>query len=69
MKENFSKLGLEDNEIEKLIKKIKQEQIYAQAPEALGGISEKIQYYCYINEDRGHLYNWLLNPENKFLHL
>lgn len=66
MKENFSKLGLEDNEIEKLIKEIKQEQIYAQAPEALGGISEKIQYYCYINEDRGHLYNWLLNPENKF---
>ena len=67
MQDNFSKVqGITDKEIQKAIKDVKKVQIYAQAPEALGGISEKIQYYCYINEDRGHLYNWILNPENKF---
>lgn len=67
MQENLSKIkGVDNEEIDKIIKEVKEAQIYAQAPEALGGISEKIQYYCYINEDRGHLYNWILNPENKF---
>ena len=67
MQENFSKIkGINEEEIKRAIKEVQNAQIYAQAPEALGGISEKIQYYCYINEDRGHLYNWILNPENKF---
>jgi len=67
IQENLSKIqGITQDEITKLTKEIQSSQIYAQAPEALGGISEKIQYYCYINEDRGHLYNWILNPENKF---
>ena len=67
MKTNLSKVaGITSDEITKAINEVKAAQIYAQAPEALGGISEKIQYYCYINEERGHLYNWILNPENKF---
>ena len=67
MQTNFSKItGITSDEIANAIKEVKSAQIYAQAPEALGGISEKIQYYCYINEERGHLYNWILNPENKF---
>ena len=32
----------------------------------MGGIPKKVQYYCYIDEPRGHFYNWILNPENKF---
>lgn len=67
MRENFSKIkDISQEEIEEAIKDVAKSQIYAQAPEAMGGISEKIQYYCYINEERGHLYNWILNPENKF---
>lgn len=67
MKEYFSKIAdITEDEINKNVSKIKKEQIYAQAPEALGGVSEKIQYYCYVNEERGHLYNWILNPENKW---
>lgn len=67
MNDNLSRInGITPDEIKKVINEVKEAQIYAQAPEALGGISEKIQYYCYINEDRGHLYNWILNPENKF---
>lgn len=67
MQTNLSKIeGITQDEIADVIKNVKTAQIYAQAPEALGGVSEKIQYYCYINEERGHLYNWILNPENKF---
>ncbi len=67
IKSNFEKIkDITTEEIEKATHEIKQAQIYANAPEALGGITEKIQYYCYINEERGHLYNWVLNPENKF---
>lgn len=40
--------------------------IFSDAPTALGGIPKKVQYYCYIDENRGHLYNWIINPENKF---
>ncbi len=67
IKDNLSKIkGITQQEISNAVQEIKKAQIYAQAPEAIGGISEKIQYYCYINEERGHLYNWILNPENKF---
>lgn len=67
MRGNLSKINnITSDEIENAVKDIKKAQIYVAAPEALGGISEKIQYYCYIDEERGHLYNWILNPENKF---
>ena len=60
MHTNLSKInGITPDEIAAAIKDIKSAQIYAQAPEALGGVAEKIQYYCYINEERGHLYNWI----------
>ncbi len=67
IEENFSKIqGITPEEINKAKKDILSTQIYAQAPEALGGVSNKIQYYCYINEERGHLYNWILHPDNPF---
>ena len=60
--------GVSDEEAKSIIEKLKfeHEHMFAQAPEALGGVAEKIQYYCYINEERGHLYNWVLNPENEW---
>ncbi len=60
--------GVTSEEAKSIIDKLKYEHdhMFAQAPEALGGVAEKIQYYCYINEERGHLYNWVLNPENKW---
>ena len=67
IEEKLSKIpNITKDEIANAVKDITTAQIYVQPPEALGGISGKIQYYCYINEERGHLYNWILNPENKF---
>ncbi len=40
--------------------------IYGDAPETLGGKVGEIQYYCYLDETRGHVYNWIMNPENPF---
>ncbi len=62
------KYGLSSQETSSIIAAVEESKktIFADAPTALGGIPKKIQYYCYIDENRGHLYNWILNPENKF---
>ena len=62
------KYNLSETEIQNIIKETEESKktIFADAPTALGGIPKKIQYYCYIDEPRGHLYNWILHPDNKF---
>lgn len=67
IKETLSKLNMQDAEINRIIDSVSSKNnVFSNAPTALGGIPEKIQYYCYLDEDRGHLYNWVINPENKF---
>ncbi len=68
IREVAAKYNLPEKEIQGMIDTVEQAKktIFADAPLALGGIPKKIQYYCYIDEDRGHLYNWILNPKNKF---
>ena len=68
IREIGKKYNLADGEIQSIISQVEEstKTIFADAPTALGGIPKKVQYYCYIDENRGHLYNWILNPENKF---
>lgn len=68
IEKTFNGLGLKKPEIDALTQEIseKAKTLFADAPTALGGIPQKIQYYCYMDEDRGHLYNYIINPENKF---
>ena len=68
IKEVGQKYNLSEGEIQKIISSVEETKktIFADAPTALGGIPQKIQYYCYLDENRGHLYNWILHPENKF---
>ncbi len=68
IKEIGRKYNMSADEVKGLIEKVEEgtKTKFADAPTALGGIPKKIQYYCYIDENRGHLYNWILNPENKF---
>ncbi|MDD3238164.1 MAG: hypothetical protein PHV37_08730 [Candidatus Gastranaerophilales bacterium] len=65
----LSKVGATEDEIKSVIENVSRakKSIFADAPIALGGITKKIQYYCYLDEDRGHLYNWIMNPDNKFM--
>ncbi len=46
---------------------LKNKSIFANASSGLSGDPGLISYYSYLNEPRGHLYNWVINPENKFL--
>ena len=68
VKEIGEKYNLSADEIQKMIDSVAESKktIFSDAPTALGGIPKKIQYYCYLDENKGHLYNWILNPENKF---
>lgn len=68
VKETAKKYNLADDVVNGIIASVEETKktIFADAPTALGGIPKKIQYYCYIDENRGHLYNWILNPKNKF---
>ena len=68
VKEIGEKYNLSDKEIQNIIDSVTEAKktIFADAPASLGGIPQKVQYYCYLDENRGHLYNWILNPENKF---
>ncbi len=68
IKEVLRKMNVAEDEIQNVIQSVERskKEIFADAPTALGGIPKKIQYYCYLDEDRGHLYNWATHPENKF---
>lgn len=68
VKDTLNKMNVPEEEIQKVISNVEKtkKSIYADAPETYAGITEKIQYYCYLDEDRGHLYNALMNPDNKF---
>ena len=68
IKKTLGKTNLSSDQVNGIIQSVEKESksLFTNAPTALGGIPEKIQYYCYIDEDRGHLYNWILHPENKF---
>ncbi len=68
----FSNLRKTCTEMDKFAKDtveegIKQGKIFSDASSGLSGDAGLISYYSYLNEPRGHLYNWILNPENTFL--
>ena len=67
IRENAARIQeISEDEINSLVKEVNDAHTYSNADKAMYGTAGKIQYYCYINEERGHLYNWILNPENKF---
>lgn len=67
MEEYLNKVkGIKEEEIQAVLDEIEEERIFVPPPEAMAGVAKKIQYYCFMDENTGHLYNWILNPENKF---
>lgn len=67
-KEKLVQMGVPDEKMKEIIARIerKSKSIYTEPPKEYAGITSKIQYYCYLDDDRGHLYNWIMNPENPF---
>lgn len=71
-KYTFSNIKKTNTQMEKYAKDmvdegLKKGKIFSDASNGLSGDAGLISFYSYLNEPRGHLYNWVLNPENKFL--
>ncbi len=65
VKEILTKAGLSTKEIEDFTNELekKYSKVFVDAPSALGG-RLGIQYYSYIDDVQGHLYNWIMNINN-----
>ena len=64
VKEKLAGAGFSQKDIAEFIVKLeKRYRVFVDAPEALGG-KQGIQYYSYIDDVQGHLYNWLMNCGN-----
>ncbi len=64
VREKLTKAGLNSDEINSFIAGLeKRYKVFVEAPEALGG-KQGIQYYSYIDDVQGHLYNWIMNYNN-----
>lgn len=68
-KDCAQKIGLKGKELEDFANTVAADvdTIWGNAPTGMSTESGKSFFYCYINEARGHLYNWLVHSENKFL--
>ena len=65
VKDILTKAGLSSKEINDFTNELekKYSKVFVDAPSALGG-RLGIQYYSYIDDVQGHLYNWIMNINN-----
>lgn len=63
------KAGFSEKEAEEIASSVSSsvENIWGNAPTGMSTESGKSFFYCYLNEARGHLYNWLIHSDNVFL--
>lgn len=68
-KECAQKAGFGEMEVNEIIQTVSSnvENIWGNAPTGMSTESGKAFFYCYLNETRGHLYNWLIHNNNPFL--
>ena len=61
--------GFNSDEVSDIVNKVANnvENIWGNAPTGMSTESGKSFFYCYLNETRGHLYNWLLHKNNPYL--
>ena len=68
-KECAQKAGFDLDKAEEIASSVANsvENIWGNAPTGMSTESGKSFFYCYLNETRGHLYNWLIHNNNPFL--
>lgn len=68
-KECAQKAGFGEMEVNEIIQTVSSnvENIWGNAPTGMSTENGKAFFYCYLNETRGHLYNWLIHNNNPFL--
>ena len=68
-KECAQKAGFGEMEVNEIVHTVSNnvENIWGNAPTGMSTENGKAFFYCYLNETRGHLYNWLIHNDNPFL--
>lgn len=68
-RECAQRAGFSGDDIEDIANKVSSsvDDIWGNAPTGMSTESGKAFFYCYLNEARGHLYNWLIHSDNVFL--
>lgn len=64
--EKLKKAKVPDKEITEIVDEVKKRtNLFTEAPKEVGGHVGKIQYSSYIDDSRGHFYNWMMNLDSK----
>jgi len=66
VEEKLQKAQLPKAEIDEIVGTVQERtKRFAQAPKEMGGHVGKVQYFTFIEDARGHFYNWIMNIESK----
>ena len=66
VEEKLKRAQIPDDEIKEISNAVRERtKKFSQAPTALGGHPGKAQYFTYIDDAKGHFYNWIMNIESK----
>lgn len=66
VEETLKKAKVHEDKIKEIVDNVKERtRNFVNAPEAMGGRVGKIQYLTYIEDARGHFYNWIMNVDSK----
>jgi hypothetical protein len=66
VEEKLKKAKLPDEEVKDIVETVKKRtEIFTQAPHEIGGRVGKVQFFTFVDDARGHVYNWIMNPESK----
>lgn len=66
VKDKLKRAKLPAKEIQDIVSSVKKRtKKFTQAPVEMGGHPGKVQYFTYIDDARGHFYNWMMNIGSK----
>lgn len=66
IKEKLKQAKIPEKEINKIIATVTERtKTFSQAPKEIGGHVGKVQYFTFIQDARGHFYNWIMNINSK----
>lgn len=66
IEEKLKKANIPEKEIKDIVTSVTERtKTFSQAPKEIGGYPGKVQYFTFIQDARGHFYNWVMNVDSK----
>lgn len=64
--EKLKKAKVPEKEVTEIVDEVKKRtNIFCESPKEVGGFVGKVQYSSYVDDSRGHFYNWMMNLNSK----